>query len=261
MEVEQGSTGPLLLIAGLGQAPWVWRDVLPTLERDRQVIVFEARGTGTQADLPARRSVTEMMADVRAELDEPAHVLGFSMGGYVALSLALAEPELVRSLLLFATGGGGPGRVPRPRYVADATTEALGLPDAEFAERTMPFTFSPGWPEASPERFREIINARIEHPTPYELLEAHAAACYQFYEEGCEVERIDAPALVVHGDEDLIVPVDNGRQLAERLPRVEYVELPGRGHNLMLEDPETFSRLVLDFLHVLDPRGGLTATA
>jgi pimeloyl-ACP methyl ester carboxylesterase len=248
MEAQPGLSEPLLLIAGLGQAPWVWRDVLPALERDLPVIAFETRGTGTQANLPARRSVGEMVADVRAELDQPAHVLGFSMGGYVALTLALAEPALVRSLLLVATGGGGPGRVPRPRYVADATAEALGLPDPEFAERTMPFTFSPGWAEATPERFREIIEARIEHPTPYELLEAHAAACFQFYEDGCEVERIRAPALVVHGAQDLIVPVENGRMLAERLPRVEYVELPGRGHNLMLEDPETFTRVVLEFI-------------
>lgn len=248
MEGEPGSSEPLLLIAGLGQSPWVWRDVLRSLERHRRVMVFEARGTGTQAELSPRRSVQEMTADVRAVLDGPAHVLGFSMGGYVALTLALADPELVRSLLLVATGAGGPGRVPRPRYVADATAEALGLPDPEFAERTMPFTFAPGWVDASPERFREIIEARIEHPTPYELLEAHAAACFQFYAETCEVERIRAPALVVHGDQDLIVPVENGRMLAARLPHVEYVELPGRGHNLMLEDPEAFVCVVHEFL-------------
>lgn len=248
MAAGPASKEPLLLIAGLAQGIWVWREVLPTLERERPVAVFEARGTGKLADLPASRSVEEMAAEARAKLDGPAHVLGFSMGGYVALTLALGEPELVRSLLLFATGGGGPGRVPRPRSVADAMTEALGLPDEEFAQQTMPYTFSPGWVEANPERFQDIVAARIEYPTPYELLEAHAAACYRFYAEGCEAERISVPALVVHGDQDVIVPVENGRRLAERLPRAEYVELSGRGHNLMLEDPETFARLALDFL-------------
>jgi pimeloyl-ACP methyl ester carboxylesterase len=62
------------------------------------------------------------------------------------------------------------------------------------------------------------------------------------------VERIEVPALVVHGDADLIVPVENGRRLAERLPNARYVELPGRGHNLPLEEPDTINRLVLDFL-------------
>ena len=56
------------------------------------------------------------------------------------------------------------------------------------------------------------------------------------------------PALVIHGSADLIVPVENGRALARRLPDARYVELEGRGHNLMLEDPETFNALVLGFL-------------
>lgn len=248
MAADRASKEPLLLIAGLGQGVWVWRDVLPELERDQRVITFEARGTGKLADVPARGSVRAMAADARAELDGPVHVLGFSMGGYVALTLALAEPELVRSLLLFATGAGGPGRIPRPRHVADAFTEALGLPYEQFARRTLPFTFSRGWAEANPARFEQIVAARLERPTSYPTIEAHAAACYEFYADRCEVERIAAPALVVHGDEDLIVPVANGRMLAARLPSAKYVELPRRGHNLMLEDPETFARLVLEFL-------------
>jgi pimeloyl-ACP methyl ester carboxylesterase len=248
MAASGASKEPLLLIAGLGQGTWVWRDVLPALERDRKVIAFESRGTGKLADVPARGSVAAMAADAAEELDGPAHVLGFSMGGYVALTLALTRPELVRSLLLFATGGEGPRRIPRPRHVADAFTEALGLSYEEFARRTMPFTFSPGWTEANPERFEEVVAARLERPTPYETIEAHANACYAFYADGCEAERITAPTLVVHGDKDLIVPAENGRMLAARLPSVKYVELRGRGHNLMLEDPETFARLVLEFL-------------
>ena len=74
------------------------------------------------------------------------------------------------------------------------------------------------------------------------------AACYRFYDEALEVEQIDVPALVVHGDDDLIVPVENGRTLARRLPNARYVELAGRGHNVMLEDPEAFNAVVLDFL-------------
>jgi 3-oxoadipate enol-lactonase len=248
MAADRASKEPLLLIAGLGQGTWVWRDVLPALKRDRPVIAFEAKGTGKLADVAARDSIAAMAADVSAELDRPAHVLGFSMGGYVALTLALAHPELVRSLILVATGGGGPGRVPRPRHVADAFAEALGLPHEEFGRRTLPYTFAAGWAEAKPDRFEEILVARLERPTPYETLEAHADACYRFYAEGCHAEEIGARALVVHGDEDLIVPVENGRMLAARLPNAKYVELPGRGHNLMLEDPETFVGLVREFL-------------
>ena len=170
------------------------------------------------------------------------------MGGYVALKLALTHPELVRSLVLTGTGAGGPNRVPREQYVRDAFAAALGLPPEEYGRRTMPYTFAPGWPDRNPARFEEILAARIERPTSYETIEAHATACYAYYDEGCEVERVEARALVIHGDADLIVPVENGRMLAARLPNARYVELAGRGHNLPLEEPDTYNELVLDFL-------------
>ena len=238
---------PVLLIAGLGQGAWVWRDVATLLERERPVVLFEASGTGALRDQLARGSVHEMAEDAAALLKAPAHVVGLSMGGYVALTLALAQPLLVRSLVLVGTGGGGPGRVPRPFHVARAFEAAMGRPQEEFARRTMPYTFAPGWSETNPERFDEIVTLRAAQPTSYEAILTHAEACYAFYREGCEAERIEVPALVVHGDEDLIVPVENGRMLAARLPDVEYVELAGHGHNLSLEIPDALSGLVSRF--------------
>ena len=132
--------------------------------------------------------------------------------------------------------------------MAAAFTGALRLPYDEFARQTMPYTFRVGWTDANPERFEEILAARLERPSSFATVEAHARACYAFYDEGCEVERIEQPALVLHGTEDLIVPVENGRRLAERLPNAEYVELSGRGHNLPLEIPEVFAEAVAGFL-------------
>jgi pimeloyl-ACP methyl ester carboxylesterase len=249
---EHGAGDPLLLVEGLGQALWAWRYQVPVFAERWRTIVFDTRGTGRSERPPGPYSIHELAEDAARVLEgrgpAQAHVVGLSMGGYVALTLALSRPELVRSLVLVGTGGGGPTRVPRPRHVRDAFAAALGAPYEEFGRRTMPYTFGPGWTERNPDRYAEILTARLERPTTYETIEAHAAACYEFYAEGCDVERIQAPALVVHGDADLIVPVENGRMLAARLPNAEYVELSGRGHNLPLEEPETFNGLVSDFL-------------
>lgn len=246
---EHGAGDPLLLIEGLGQAMWAWREQIPVFARHLRTIAYDTRGTGRSPALDEHLGIADYAADAAAVLDgRRAHVVALSMGGYVALTLALANPELVRSLVLTGTGAGGPDRVPREQYVRDAFAAALGLPPEEYGRRTMPYTFAPGWPERHPERFAEILAARIERPTSYETIEAHASACYAFYDEGCKVEGIDAPALVIHGDADLIVPVENGRMLAARLPNARYVELPGRGHNLPLEAPDTFNELVLDFI-------------
>jgi 3-oxoadipate enol-lactonase len=215
---------------------------------ERPAIAFDNRGTGSLTTEPARDSIAELAEDALAQVDEPADLVGLSMGGYVAMTIALERPDAVRSLVLAGTGSGGPNRVRRPKHVADAFTAALRLPYEEFARRTMPYTFAAGWTEANPERFEEILALRLEQPTPYQTIAAHADACYAFYRAGCPVEAIEVPTLVIHGDEDLIVPVENGRMLAERVPGATYVELARHGHNLPLEDPPEFARLVDDFL-------------
>jgi 3-oxoadipate enol-lactonase len=246
---EHGEGEPLLLIEGLGQSMWAWREQIPVFARGHRTIAFDTRGTGRSPVPDEPYGIDELAQDAADVLEgRTASVMGLSMGGYVALTLALARPELIRSLVLVGTGAGGPDRVPRPQDVRDAYAAATGLPFDEYGRRTMPLTFSPGWTERNPERFEEILAARGEHPTPDVTLDAHLLACYAFYARGCEVERIDAPALVVHGDADVIVPVENGRALVARLPNARYVELPGHGHNVQLEDPATLNRLVLEFL-------------
>ena len=246
---EQGEGDVLLLIEGLGQSMWAWREQVPVFARRYRTIAFDTRGTGRSQVPDEPYGIDELAQDAADVLDgRSAHVVALSMGGYVALTLALARPELVQSLVLIGTGAGGPDRVPRPQDVRDAYAAAIGLPFDEYGRKTMPMTFSPGWTERNPEPFEEILAARLEHPTPDVTLDAHLEACYAFYAGRCEVERIDAPALVVHGDADVIVPVENGRALASRLPNARYVELPGRGHNIQLEDPATVNRLVLEFL-------------
>lgn len=246
---EQGEGEPLLLIEGLGQSMWAWREQVPVFARHYRTISFDTRGTG-RSPVPEEPYGVDELADDAAEIlgGRASHVVGLSMGGYVALTLALAQPRLVRSLVLAGSGAGGPDRVPRPKAVRDAYAAAIGLPFDEYGRRTTPLTFSPGWTERNPERFEEILAARLEHPTPGQTLDAHLQACYGFYDRGCEVERIGTRTLVLHGDADVIVPVENGRMLAARLPNAHYVELPGRGHNVQLEDPVAFNRLVLEFL-------------
>ena len=246
---DHGSGDTLLLHQGLGQGSWAWRYQVPVFAQRFRTVAFDTRGTGRSHVPDEPYGIDDLAEDAAEILDgRAAHVAGFSMGGYVALTLALTHPELVRSLVLAGTGAGGPARVPRPAHVREVFDAALELPPEEQRRTTLPYTFSPGWADANPERFEEILAASLEHPTPRKTIEAHVAACYAFYARGLVVERIEVPALVVHGDEDLIVPVENGRQLARRLPNARYVELAGLGHNAMLEDHEEFNAVVLGFL-------------
>src|SRR5437870_1121806 len=148
---ESGGGEPLLLLQGLGQGSWAWRYQVPAFAARFRTIVFDTRGTGRSPAPAEEYGVADLAEDAATVLGgRAAHVVGFSMGGYVALTLALARPELVRSLVLVGTGAGGPDRVPRPDHVREVFAAAVGLPLDEFGRRTMPYTFAAGWVDANP---------------------------------------------------------------------------------------------------------------
>jgi pimeloyl-ACP methyl ester carboxylesterase len=248
---EHGSGGvPLLLIQGLGYSMWGWRYQLGAF--DRRTIAFDNRGTGRSSTELGPYSMEQFAGDALSVLDalgvESAHVLGLSMGTFVTQCLALQAPERVRSLVLVGGSPGGPEHAPVPAETLDAWLLSADLPPAEFVRRTMHLSFSPGWSEAHPAEYEQLVAARLEHPTPAGCWREQFAAAGRFLEQGAPVERLDMPVLVVHGDADRVVPLSNGRLLARRIAGAELVVLPGRGHVVQLESPDEFNGLVERFL-------------
>jgi pimeloyl-ACP methyl ester carboxylesterase len=248
---ERGSGTPLLLIQGLGYAVWAWRNQLEQLAAHHRVIAFDNRGAGRSQKPPGPYSIDELAADAARVLDERglagAAIVGLSMGGFIAQTLALARPELVRRLVLVGTSAGGPDALPQPEETRQAWAAARGLPPEEFARATMQYSFAPGWTDAHAAEYESLLAARIEFPTPPDAWAAQYAACEEFLARGAPVEEIEAPTLVVHGRLDRIVDPRNGDLLARRIPSARLLGLPGCGHQVPLEAPDRFNAAVLEF--------------
>ena len=247
--VERAGSGPpLLLIAGLGYASWCWRELQQALAADATTLAFDNRGTG-RSDKPAGPYSMPLLADdAAAVLDAAgwpdAHVVGHSMGGYIALTLALRQPQRVRSLILVGTSPGGPDTHPVPPETMETWKLAGTLPPAEYARRSMPTSFAPGWTVSHPREFEAILARRLEFPTPSANWLAQYGACVEYVTHGVDVGAIRRPATVIHGERDRVVPHHNGKLLAQRLPGAKFVSLPAAGHLPMLEDPPAFAELV-----------------
>jgi pimeloyl-ACP methyl ester carboxylesterase len=109
---EHGKGDPLLLIQGLGYPSGMWFLQIPALARNFRTIVFDNRGVGRTDKPDEEYSIPLMASDAAGLLHalgiKKAHVVGVSLGGYIAQELALSQPDLVDRLVLLATSCGGP---------------------------------------------------------------------------------------------------------------------------------------------------------
>ena len=209
---------------------------------------MDNRGTGRSDKPVGPYSIAQMADDAYEVLRQrgagSAHVVGSSMGGYVALSLAQRHPDAVASLVLLATTSGGPGSHPVPADTQRAWAAAASLGPAEFARATMPLSFAPGWAEDNPEQFEELLAMRLQAATPIECWRAQYNACASYLRRGLPRGSISQPTVIAHGTADRVVPFENAAHLARRLPHASTVTLHGAGHLCWIEQADTVNTVI-----------------
>jgi pimeloyl-ACP methyl ester carboxylesterase len=247
--VEAGVGEPVLCIPGLGYASWSFAHQVTGLSTVARVLAMDNRGTGLSDKPPGPYSIGQLAEDAHAVLTQrgaaPATVVGTSMGGYVALTLALRYPHTVSSLVLTATTCGGPGSSGVPEETLRSWAKAAPLGAEGFARATMPLSFAPGWCEERQDEYEELLALRLGSPTPVEAWRAQFQACAEFLQDGLPEGALSQPTVIVHGTADRVVPYENAAHLAKRLPHASIVTLQGAGHLCWIEQPRAFNDIVL----------------
>jgi 3-oxoadipate enol-lactonase len=230
----------VLLIMGLGLSGGAWWRTVPVLAQRLEVITFDNRGVGRSRALLHAYSTQTMADDAVALLDaaevQRAHVYGISLGGMVAQEVALRHPDRVSSLVLGATSAGGWRAHPPEFDVLDFLRQRLWMGHEEAARHSVRFNYGERCRAEHPERIEEDVAQRLAHPFPTQAYRAQmwATTTHDSYRR---LHRIQAPTLVVHGSEDAMIPVANGRMIAERIPGARLLELAGTGHLYPTEAP------------------------
>lgn len=245
-----GSGDPVLLVMGLGSNAYGWARTIPWLAEHYQAIAFDNRGVG-RSDVPeGGYTISQMAADAAAVLDacghRTAHVIGASLGGMIAQRFAIEHPDRLRSLVLLCTTPGGASAARATDDVMRALVEGGEDPAAVY-RRNAWFLYAAETRERHPERIEEdlVERARIP-PTPTGFYGQLQAAMGHDVWDG--LPSIHVPTLVVHGDADLLVPPENGRLIASRIPGAELVLLPGAGHMLQADAGDAVRAAILAFL-------------
>ena len=243
---------PLILINGLGFGRWGFFKQLPALSRHFYTITFDVRG---QRDLNG--GVSDLAGEVVALLDHlkvrRAHVLGTSLGGFVAQELALKRPDLVERLVLVCTSYGGRG----PESMSPwALMDMIGLPSLSTERairRGLQTATSETYRSQKPEEFEQIVSWRLADSPSLSAYYEQARAGSRF-DARTDVEHITSPTLVIHGSEDRYVPVANAQALAEAIPGARVRVIEEAGHLVFIERFGEVNREVITFLKPRKPR-------
>jgi 3-oxoadipate enol-lactonase len=247
---REGAGFPILMLhAGIADSR-MWQPQTDEFARHFDVIRPDARGFG-ESELPPRR--WSPVEDAIALMDEltlkPAHVMGCSMGGALAIDLALDHPARVSKLVLVgaAVGGANFGKK-YPEIFAEvrAADEAKDFEALNEAEARL-FLDGPRRPRGHVGgELRELfldMNGRTMHndfdSAPMDELDPPAIG---------RLHEISAPTLVVVGDEDIPPVLDNIDLLMDSIKGARKAVIHDAAHLPNLEHPEEFNRIVLDFL-------------
>ena len=267
---------PLLLIMGLGMQLLGWPEELvqALVARGFRVIRFDNRDIGLSQGfddlgvphlpMAALRhalhlkvqspyGMADMAADTLGVMDalglRDAHICGASMGGMIAQHVAATQPTRVRSLTLMMTTSGA-RRLPQPGIKVQRAM--MARPDGSdpaavvaHLQRLLGIIGSPAYPP-EPDRLRQRLQALVArswHPagTARQLLAVVADG-----DRTPLLARITSPTCIIHGEQDVLIPVAAGRDLAARIQGAVADIVPGMGHDLPVQLLPRFAQAIAD---------------
>jgi pimeloyl-ACP methyl ester carboxylesterase len=251
-----GGGPPLVLVHGLGGAAWNFTDVAPFLASQRRVLIPDLPGHGGTEPLPNLESISDLAGHVAAVAEHedmsPAAVLGYSMGGPVALRLAVDRPEAVSSLVLVAPAGivsttrraelwlGVIAAVRPARRIARFRRLLARRPNLRYP--VFGYWGADDPRRLSPESVVGFLEAQPEHTD----VDAAVTALLQD-DPRPDLGDVSCPTAVVWGARDRLIPLEDGFEYARRL-RCPLRVLPATGHLLIGECPDELAAVVEELL-------------
>lgn len=245
-----GEGYPIVLITGYSATMDMWAPaLLQELATHYRVIVFDNRGMGKTTASDKEFTIELFADDTAALLDslniERAHIIGWSMGTYIAQELALRHPDKVDRLILYAADCGGEEAIQPSPEALEVLADTSGTPQ-ERGERLLKLLFPLKWLEEHPDP-RTYFPMPTETSSP-ENIERQYKAIVDWTGTLSRLPQITQDTLLIAGTDDVIPPPENSFIIAERIPGAWLVQFKDAGHGLMYQYPERLSRIVLTFL-------------
>jgi pimeloyl-ACP methyl ester carboxylesterase len=251
---KRGEGTPLIMINGWGSSSEGWYpEFIKELSKHHELILIDNRGTG-QSDKPDNEYSIKTMARDTAKIMEAlnisrAHVFGASMGGMIAQEFALHYPEKVESLILGSTAYGGSEMIwseETRKLINDFSSDNPPEMTSELLQNFLILTLTPSY-------VKENINSIMQHlksvkyPTPTYTRRRQAQAILN-HDTFDRLSQIKAPTLVLFGEKDAMIPKENSKILAEKIPNTKLKKFENVGHNFTAGNEKNVAKVILEFL-------------
>ncbi len=250
---QVGQGPPLVFVHGAAEDGRVWQGQLVALAGEFTVVAWDGPGAGRSSDVPVEFGLVNYahcLAALIAALGlAPAHVVGLSWGGTVALELYRHHPELIATLILVDTYAGWKGSLPEEEVRARlaGVRQMLASSGDEF-DPTFPGLFAGDPPTELVPMLTEIAEAVRPDSLRREVLVMADA------DQRDLLPRITVPVLLIWGELDARSPLSVAHQFEQAIPHSKLVVITGAGHLGHLEQPEQFNDAVREFCRSHPPR-------
>jgi 3-oxoadipate enol-lactonase len=251
----RGHGEPVALIMGFSGSGRGWGEpFLKLMEARFRIFVIDNRGTGESDKPDAEFTLGDLAADIAAVLDHArtprAHIFGISMGGMIAQEFVLAYPARTRGLVLGCTNCGASHSVPADPAAIANLIPAPGMDPIEQARRA--FSVACGKAFLNSERGQAILTQAIAEMGNYPVTPMHTfmrqGQAIGGFDSFARLGQIKSPTLIIHGDDDSIVPYPNAEVLQGAIAGSKKHTLNAAGHMFFWEVPEETVRVAGDFL-------------
>jgi len=250
-----GAGTPFLFFSETACAGDIWNTFqVPEFSRDHLVITHDYRGTGKSSRPTTQYSCDDFVDDAAAILDHlnagPAILLGHSMGGRVAMLMALKYPEKVKKLIVASVGPGVPGAPPIPFKMCKEMVE-WGY-EKYVREHTLEVGWTHEYIKQHPERVEQFLRTRMNNLPTLEDYLRHVVA-RQACDLSVRIKEIKQPTLVIVGDRDHGSATGSSHRvtseaMAKDLPNGQFAVIPNEAHNYFMTNPDAAHRIIRQFL-------------
>jgi len=248
-----GSGPPLLVLNGFAATIADWDpSFIDRLASSNELILLDHRGMGGSTDDGRPFDIAQLADDAAHAMEtlgfHRTSVLGWSMGGFVAQTLALQRPDRVNKLVLLSTDPGGTDADLASAPVWSQVINTSGTPH-EQARRLLFLLFPSELAESFYREFGDIVAAARARLST-DLVNRQAAAIDRWHRNGVanRLRKIGAPALIAAGTEDIMIPPSNALKLVNAIPSAWLAQFPRGGHAFMAQYPRPLADLINGFL-------------